>query len=179
MNEGLTNIDNNKFVHPDLLAAQKLAFEPSGLSVSNIAREAESKEYGAYSFEMNHRRIQFRVAKITPTKIGQFVTLWKRIGNGPILPYDLADPIDLFVISVRTPEHFGQFVFPKSVLFEKGIVSKEGMGGKRAMRIYPPWDIALNRQAKSSQAWQILYFFEITTKTCDTSRVQKLFLSNF
>ncbi len=166
-----------KFIHPDLLAAQKLAYEPSGLAIGNLARETESKEYGAFVFEMNHRRIKFRVGKITPTKIGQFVTLWKRIGSGPILPYDITDPIDFFVVSVRTPEHFGQFVFPKTVLYEKGIVSKEGKGGKRAIRVYPPWDITDSRQAKNTQAWQILYFFEINPNTCiDTSRIKKLFL---
>lgn len=68
--------NTSKFLHPDLLAAQKLAYEPSGLGViSKLVREMESKEYGACVFEMNHRRIKFRVGKITPTKIGQFVTL--------------------------------------------------------------------------------------------------------
>jgi hypothetical protein len=37
--------------------------------------EAESAEYGAYTFELNDLSVRFRVAKITPTKIGQFVTL--------------------------------------------------------------------------------------------------------
>ena len=64
-------------------------------------------------------------------------------------------------VSVRDAEHFGQFVFPKAVLYEKGIVSKDGKSGKRAMRIYPPWDITDSRQAKKTQAWQLMYFFEI------------------
>lgn len=131
----------SKFVYPDLLAAQKLAYEPSGLGeISKLAIEAESKEYGACVFEMNLRRIKFRVGKITPTKIGQFV-------------------------------------FPKTVLHEKGILSKDGKRGKRAMRVYPPWDRTDNQQAKNTQKWQILYFFEINPNTSiDTSLVQKLFL---
>ncbi len=124
-------------------------------------QEAESQEYGACEFELNNHRIKFRVAKITPTKIGQFVTLWKRIENGPIVPFDMADPVDLFVVCVRKGQQFGQFVFPKNVLHEKGFVSKDGKGGKRAMRVYPPWDMADSPQAKKTQTWQLKYFFEI------------------
>jgi len=131
-------------LHPDLLATQKLVYEPNELICTNIIKEAESEEYGAFDFDLNNHHIKFRVAKITPTKIGQFVTLWKRIGNGPIQPYDMADPIDLFVISVLNADHFGQFVFPKAVLLAKDILSKDGKGGKRALRVYPPWGNAVN-----------------------------------
>jgi hypothetical protein len=164
-------------IYPDLIAAQKLAYEPSGLMMDHFAIEEESEEYAASEFTMNHRSIKFRVAKITPTKIGQFVTLWKRIGSGPIQPFDMSDPFDLFVISVRTPEYFGQFVFPKLVLYEKGIVSKDGKGGKRAIRVYPPWDITDNKQAIETQKWQLSYFFEIPLNAqTEVSRIQKLFL---
>jgi len=148
-------------IHPDLLAAQKRAYEPNGLVCGAIIQETESQEYGACTFEMAHKLIKFRVAKITPTKIGQFVTLWKRIGNGPIMPYDMADKVDLFVVSVRNGQHFGQFIFPKSVLWQKGFVSKDGKGGKRAIRVYPPWDITDSPQAQKTQSWQLLYFVEI------------------
>jgi hypothetical protein len=163
-------------IHPDLLAAQKLAYEPSGLAYTRLMHEAESQEYGACVFEMNKQRIAFRTGKITPTKIGQFVTLWKRIGNGPIVPYDLADPIDLFVISIHNTAHFGQFVFPKALLFDKGFVSKERMGGKRAMRVYPPWDKTNSQQAQKTQAWQLIYFFEIyPNRGADTAKIKELF----
>jgi len=162
------------YINSDLLVAQKLAYEPSGFSLKNLVQEAESQEYGACDFEINNKIIKFRVAKITPTKIGQFVTFWKRIGNGPIVPYDLADHADLFVVSVHSADHFGQFVFPKNMLYEKGFISKDGKGGKRAMRVYPPWDITDSPQAKKTQAWQLLYFFEIQP-TIDTALVKKLF----
>lgn len=126
-----------------------------------LEQEAESKEYGACTFRMNNQIVKFRVAKITPTKTGQFVTLWKRIGNGTIMPYDTTDPIDLFIISVRSGEHLGQFIFPKDVLQRKGFISSDGIGGKRAMRVYPPWDKPDSRQAKNTQNWQLLYFAEI------------------
>jgi len=163
-------------MHPELLAAQKYAYEPSGLTLTNLLQAAESQEYGACDFEMNNKRIKFRAAKITPTKIGQFVTVWKRIGDGPIMPYDAADPVDLFVVSVRCAHHFGQFVFPKAVLAQKGFVSTDGKGGKRAMRVYPPWDITSSQQARATQAWQLDYFFEIAEqKGVDIARIQRLF----
>lgn len=166
---------NSATVHPDLLQAQKLIYEPLNLVSKNFVKEAESEEYGAYTFELNNKRIKFRVAKITPTKVGQFVTLWKRKGDGPILPYDMADPIDLFVITVRHQQRFGQFVFPKTVLYEKGIVSQNNLGGKRAMRVYPAWDIANNRQAIKTQAWQLAYFFEVPLDgNLDVTNIRKL-----
>ncbi len=148
-------------LHPDLLLAQKHIYEPNGLVCSNIQQEAESTEYGAFEFDLNNQHVKFRVAKITPTKVGQFVTLWKRIENGPIQPYDITDPIDLFIISVRNAEHFGQFVFPKAVLLTQGVLAKNGKGGKRALRVYPSWDKTDSPQAKKTQDWQLLYFFEI------------------
>ena len=162
--------------HPDFIASQKMVYEPRGWECKNICKEAESVEYGACSFDMNNRHIIFRVGKITPTKVGQFVTLWKRIGKGPILPYDTADSFDFFVVAVRNKNRFGQFVFPKNVLREKGIISQEGKGGKRAIRLYPSWAIADNPQAKKTQAWQLNYFIEINAdNSIDDLVIEKLF----
>ncbi len=164
-------------MHLDLLAAKGLIYEQSGLVISDYKEELESKEYGAVDFKLNNLRVKFRAGKITPTKAGLFVTLWKRIGSGPILPYDIEDPFDLVVISVRSSQYFGQFVFPKNVLQEKGIISKEGKGGKRAMRIYPPWDTVDSKQAKKTKEWQGLYFLQIDKKTfVDDEIIRKLFL---
>lgn len=162
-------------IYSDLLAAQRLVYEPAGLICKNVVNERESKEYSACDFELNGRHVKFRTGKITPTKVGQFVTLWKRIGNGSIMPYDITDPVDLFVVSVRSNEHVGQFVFPKMILYEKGILSKNGKGGKRAMRIYPSWDVTESKQAKKTQEWQLNYFIETSPdKLIDIQRLQNL-----
>lgn len=159
-------------MNPDLLGAQKLAYEPCGWVCENLIQNPESTEYGACSFSLNHRRIQFRTGKITPTKNGQFVTLWKRTPSGVIAPYDSSDPIDLVVISVRSGERWGQFIFPKELLLKKNILSTEGKGGKRALRVYPPWDSAESSQAKQTQAWQQKYFLGLP---CATHCVLTLF----
>lgn len=163
-------------MHPDLLVAQQVLYKPAGLQVHAFKQEAESKDYGACTFSLNNQCIVFRVAKITPTKIGQFVTLWKRVENGPILPYDMADSIDIVIISVRKEDKLGQFIFPKDVLLQKGFIAKSGIGGKRAMRVYPSWDIPDNKQAKKTEDWQLLYFIKIEP-LIDFEKSQRLFFS--
>lgn len=160
--------------HPDLLLAKELVYKPSGLVLQNLKTEDESEDYGASEFTINNYSINFRVGKITPTKVGQFVTFWKRIGKGPILPYEFNDSFDFLVVSVRAENHFGQFVFPKAVLCEKGIVSCNGKEGKRAMRIYPPWDKTDNSQAKKTQAWQLQYFIKFSEGNIDFARMRYL-----
>ena len=165
----------SKISHPDLLLAEDLFYKPSGLILQNLKTEDESADYGASEFTIMNRSVKFRVGKITPTKVGQFVTFWKRIGEGTILPYEFTDSFDFLVVSVRAKNHFGQFVFPKAVLCEKGIVSCNGKEGKRAMRIYPPWDKADNSQAKKTQAWQLQYFIKFSEDIFDFSRMRYLF----
>lgn len=145
-------------------------------SYSQPVMEQESAEYGACDFVLDNLSIKFRVAKTTPTKIGQFVTLWKRLGKGPIQPYDSADPVDFFIINTRKGDRFGQFIFPKSVLCQQDIFSINNIGGKRAIRVYPPWDIAVNRQAQKTQKWQLAYFLEIPQNTeIDVARARLLY----
>ena len=135
-------------IFKELRYAQQYIYNPLGFVCINIKNEAESKEYGACAFEMNGKRILFRAAKITPTKTGQFVTLWKRIGNGPIMPYDMSDPFDLCIIHVSANGKIGQFIFPKEELYAQGVISQNGVGGKRAMRVYPAWDATDTKQLK-------------------------------
>jgi hypothetical protein len=163
-------------LHPDLLATKDLIYKPLNFRCSIPQAEVDNAEYGAYQFTLEERRIKFRVAKITPTKMGQFVTLYKRVGKQPIQPYEALDPFDILVIGTRHGEFFGQFVMPKSVLVQQGILSKAGQGGKRALRVYPPWDETSSRQAQNTQLWQLGYFLEIPhNKPLDRVRAQRLY----
>lgn len=136
--------------------------------------EAESSEYEACTFTLDQFSIKYRLAKITPTKIGQFVTLWKRNSQGITAPHDQSDAFDFYVIGVKTPKDSGQFIFPKKVLVEQGILSKNHRGGKRGFRLYPSWDQAMNSQAKKSQSWQLTYFVSFSDPD-HLKKIQQLF----
>ncbi|BFV61106.1 hypothetical protein KCMC57_up62100 [Kitasatospora sp. CMC57] len=147
--------------HGDLVAAKALVYDPCGFTCSQPVPEAEGAAYAAHEFTLDGLSIRFRAAKTTPTKVGQFVTVWKRSPAGPIQPFDATDPVDLVVISSRDHQHFGQFVFPMDALRHHGVVSVNGSGGKRAFRVYPPWVTTTNRQADSAQAWQLDFFLHL------------------
>ena len=159
-----------------ITSAKQFLYDPCGLTFSVFNEEAESHEYGACTFNLNALVIKFRSAKITPSKTGQFVTLWKRSEAGITEPHDASDLIDLFVIQVTKGQLSGQFVFPKPVLVEKGILSSSVGEGKRGFRVYPPWDIATNCQAEITQKWQLDYFLKIPPDgSFDRERANVLF----
>lgn len=161
--------------HKDLIAVKQLVYDPCDFKCSAPIADAESTEYGAYTFNLNDLNLRFRVAKITPTKTGQFVTLWKRSAEGITQPYDANDSIDFFIICVRNTDCFGQFVFPKSILVEENVFSLNKKGGKRGIRVYSPWDKATSKQAHKTQEWQTKYFLEIPDdKSVDYSRAKQL-----
>lgn len=149
-------------------------YDKCSFEISHFKLEPESRGYDACRFELDGRKIICRNAKTTPKKVGQFVTFWKRNNNGSIEPFDENDQIDFYVVNVRTENQFGQFVFPKSVLISKGIISSGKKEGKRAFRVYPSWDIAKNKQAERTQNWQLNYFYEIGKMT-DFKKVDDLY----
>ena len=115
----------------DLIAAIQDVYTPAGMQLTGLAlREAESAEYGASRFGLDGQTIVFRVAKTTPTKIGQFVTIWKRPTSGSIIaPLDIDDGVAFVVVSVFDATHRGQFVFDHKILASKGIMPINGKGG--------------------------------------------------
>ncbi|MGX6607201.1 MepB family protein [Micromonosporaceae bacterium Da 78-11] len=148
-------------VHADLHAAKKLVYDPSGFVCSRPVPEPESADYCAHSLVVNGRSVRFRTARTTPTKVGQFVTLWARSASGPIRPLDTTDAVDLVVVNTPDARHFGQFVFPTGTLRERGIVAGDRSAGKRGFRVYPPWTTTTNRQAGATQAWQLNHFLQV------------------
>ncbi|MFE6049168.1 MepB family protein [Kitasatospora sp. NPDC056446] len=148
-------------LHGDLRAAKASVYDPGGFVCSRPVPEPESAEYAACAFTLDDRSVRFRVGKTTPTKAGQFVTVWQRSEEGPIRPFDSDDGVDLFVVSSRDDDGFGQFVFPREVLCERGIVSRDGSGGKRGFRVYPPWVATTSRQAGRTQGWQADFFLDL------------------
>jgi hypothetical protein len=152
----------------DLIYIQTQVFDACRFEYTEPIIEIESAEYSACYFKLNNLHISFRKAKITPTKVGQFVTLWKRIESGIIAPFENTDSIDLVLINVINDNQFGQFVFPKSVLCEKGILTVNEKEGKRGFRVYPPWDKTTNKQAIKTQNWQLNYFLDLSKFQSET-----------
>ncbi|WP_136666910.1 MepB family protein [Flavobacterium sp. H122] len=152
---------NSKATYSELELIDALVFKTCGLELTNVEKELESQEYFAHTFLLGGQKVIFRNAKITPTKKGQFVTIWKRSKKGITEPYAISDDFDLFIIAVRQNENFGLFIFSKNVLYENKILSSETREGKRGIRVYPTWDLAPNKQAERTQIWQTKYFLEI------------------
>jgi hypothetical protein len=164
-----------KSIHSDLNVVKELVYDKCGFDLSNLKQNIESSEYGACTFELNGKRVQQRISKITPTKTGQFVTIWKRNKDGITEPLDTSDDFDFVIVTARNVNSFGQFIFPKSVLANKGIITRNGKEGKRGIRVYPPWDITTNKQAEKTQSWQTKYFLTIKNdNTTDLDLTKKL-----
>ncbi|RON44749.1 MepB family protein [Pseudomonas frederiksbergensis] len=162
----------------DLSAAIEQIYKPAGMALTDeVRREEESAEYGACRFGLDGQSMVFRVAKTTPTKIGQFVTLWKRpTPASEIAPLDTGDGVSFVVVSVADATHRGQFVFDLKVLAAKGVMSIDGEGGKRAIRVYPPWSRPVAKQAIKTQQWQLKYFLAIDPSgNADPFQVRRLF----
>ena len=145
----------------ELKIVKELVFDKCGFNLTNIHHSKESLEYAACSFQLNGKSIQFRSSKITPTKTGQFVTIWKRNNDGITEPFDTSDDIDFLIITSKSSDNFGLYIFPKSVLIENGIITNNSKKGKRGMRVYPTWDMAQNKQAERTQRWQTKHFINI------------------
>lgn len=140
-------------------------YEPCGLILSDFSMELEGKEYQACTFKLNEAFILCRNAKTTPKKTGQFVTCWKRNQQGITEPFHENDVLDFYIINTFHQDKMGQFIFPKPILIEKGIIATTQKEGKRGFRVYPPWDITTNKQAEKTQKWQLDYFIEFNNFT--------------
>lgn len=153
-------------IFEELSLLNRLLFKPCGLPLTNVTPESESTDYFAHEFQLAGKNVKFRKGKITPKKIGQFVTIWKRNKNKVTVPFSLSDDIDFYIFLTRHEEKVGLFLFPKSVMHENKILADATRDGKRGFRLYPAWDIPTNKRAKSTQQWQTPYFINLTDETC-------------
>lgn len=155
----------------DLVLAMRGLYRQAGVATTRAPeREQESGEYGACRLHLEGRVVVFRVARTTPTKTGQFVTLWKRPAPGDsIAPLDSGDGIDLVIVSVADATRRGQFVFDQQALLRHGVMSRDGQGGKRAIRVYPPWSTPVAKDAIKTQQWQLRHFVALAPADADAA----------
>ncbi len=169
-----TNEPDMNSTPKQLADAIKDVYHPSGMMIMNVFVEQESKDYGACRLELDNRKVVFRVAKTTPVKVGQFVTVWQRPHLGDsYVPFNSKDGVEFLVVSVSDTTHRGQFVFDKDILIQQGVMGNGGARGKGAFRVYAPWINPDNRSALKAKEWQCRYFF--SQDSLDLEKVRKLF----
>ncbi|MCY0970779.1 MepB family protein [Chryseobacterium wangxinyae] len=147
----------------ELEQLQNSIFSKLNLIISDLRPDPECDEYLGHSFRLDRFNIKFRKAKITPKKIGQFVTLWKRNPVSKITePFSSEDPFDFYIIFCICDDKNGFFFFPKNTLSQKKILTNASKEGKRGFRVYPNWDQPENKQATKTKEWQKDFFIEFS-----------------
>ncbi len=163
-------------MNKELQFIKSTIYDNYNFEFTNLKIDQESSEYGACSFTLNNTKIIHRCSKITPTKTGQFVTIWKRNEKGITTPFSSSDDFDFFIITVVKGEKLGQFIFSKSILEEKGVIDSSFKKGKRGMRVYTPWDTTTSIQARKTQNWQGLCFLNMSD--FDSDKMDNCLLTN-
>lgn len=136
-------------------------YMPCRLTPHAICEEVQNAAYGAGRFCFGETSIRFRVAKATPTKLGQFVVIWEKNQQGKNQSFSEETAMDLLVVNTFTDSNrFGQFIFPKEVLKKHKILRTDTTKGKMAIRVYPSWDNPTSKQAIAMRIWQLNYFVE-------------------
>jgi hypothetical protein len=144
-------------LHPDLVHLRTTL----GLDLTGETAEPDNAEYGALLAHLRGVPVRFRVAKVTPRKVGLFVTTWRRAADGGTEPFPADEPVAGLVVVTREDGRFGAFLFPRAVLADRGVLAGPG-AGKRGFRVYPSWSVTTNRTARVAQAWQTEHFVDLT-----------------
>ncbi|MGL5853270.1 MAG: MepB family protein [Phycicoccus sp.] len=126
----------------------------------------EPEEQGGYESGLatiGGERWRVRTARVTPTKPGAFVAVWRRAGDGGTEPFPADDATHGLLVFVEDGIlRRGVFRFTAAHLRELGIVRSESHPGKRGFRLYPDWCSGLSRQAASTQAVQAPAFTRLS-----------------
>ena len=156
---------------------ENLFLKINGQKITNLTPEKECEAYLGYNFTQNTQNFKFRKAKVTPKKVGQFVTLWKRNSEKQTEPFNETDIFDFFIFVTEQDEKLGFFIFPKALLIEQHILTTKLKEGKRGFRLYPTWTTTANKQAEKTQAWQTNYFIDFANSEQNSIEKLKILLS--
>jgi hypothetical protein len=160
----------------EMLEFESLLLKINGFKIVKVIKDLECPDYSGYNFELEKQRLKFRKAKVTPKKVGQFVTLWKRDLSGQTVPYGIDDGFDFHIIMIVNAPQIGFFVFPKEILASMGILSAYGREGKRGFRVYPEWDVPLSNQGLRTKGWMSEYFIDINDEEKAIERLRKILM---
>ena len=158
---------------------------PSGYQITQkvtLDPTPESAKYEGLNFHLNGRSIVYRKGKVTSDRPGAFLAVWQRpsedLNNNKPIPLT-SDDLDYLFIQVESHsniveglEHrtkYGMFIFPVSLLVEKGILASVKSKGKTGFRVFPPWSEdrggvgtqLFSESGKKTQHWQIPFFVDI------------------
>lgn len=148
----------------ELKRIEESIFTINNLKITNLLNEIECEEYSGFNFCLDKLNVKFRKAKITPKKVGQFVTLWKRNSDKQTEPFTANDNFDFYIIVAEQDDEFGFFFFSKSVLIKNQILTTNEKVGKRGFRVYPDWAKTENKQAEKTKTWQSEYFINLNNE---------------
>ena len=76
---------------PTIHYLNETLYLPSKLVIANFETEKEGMVYQACQFTLSGAKVICRTAKITPKKVGQFVTFWNRNSEGVTQPFSNKD----------------------------------------------------------------------------------------
>ena len=126
-----------------------------------IQIEEQNSDYESGVVLIGKEQWRIRTARITPTKPGAFVAVWKRGEGGSTRPFRADESMSGLLVFVAEQERFGVFKFTPAHLISLGYVSSDLHPGKRGFRVYPAWCSNLNPQALRAQRAQGAAFTEL------------------
>jgi len=133
----------------------------------------EAQKYAGATFSLNRQKCVYREAKVTQDRPGAFLAIWKReeaATHSKPIPL-AAEDLDYLFIKVTDVEgkQTGFFVFPVSLLLDRGIIHSAYKKGKTGFRVFPPWTTdrgnvgtqVFSASGKKTQSWQLPYFIAV------------------
>lgn len=126
-----------------------------------IQGEEQNSDYESGIVRIGKEQWRIRTARITPTKPGAFVAVWKRSESGTTRPFTVDESMSGLLVFVTEEDRLGVFQFTTAHLVTLGYVSSHLHPGKRGFRVYPSWCTDLNSQASRTQRAQEAAFFEL------------------
>lgn len=134
---------------------------------ANVSVEYPSSKFIKHNILLNGRRCLHRVGCSRQHKrSAQLVHISKR-HDMEAYPFDASDGIDFVIVSPEAPQRGGTlhgcFVFPRDVLVENNIFSREGFGGVLQTGVYSPYGfVPKDKRVQRAVMWQHPYWIDLS-----------------